>query len=98
MRRDYISFLEFVVERINLIVESGGANFTSFIDEMDGEQTSLTALIMPFFNIRLVSHANSDRPSTVSDESQAGLLILIRRKAFNRIYGDISTDISNARK
>ena len=94
----YISFFEFIVEGIDLVVKSCGSDFSSFIEEVDGEQTSLSTLIMPLFDLGLISHANSDRPSTINHTSRLDILVLIWRETFNRVHGDISTDISNTRK
>ena len=95
--RDYVSFFEFVVEGVDLVVESCGADFSGFIKEIDGEQTALPTLIMPFFDFGFISHANSDRPSIVSQNSHMGVLVLIRGESFNRVHSDVSTDISNGR-
>lgn len=80
-----------------MVVESCGADFSGFIKEIDSEQTALSTLIMPFFDFGFISHANSDRPSTVSHKSHLGVLVLIRGESFNRVHSDVSTDISNAR-
>ena len=61
-----MSFLEFIVKGIDLIVESGSTDFTSFVEKMDGEETTLTTLIMPFFDIGFIGDAYSDCPSIVS--------------------------------
>jgi hypothetical protein len=95
--RDYVSFFEFVVEGVDLVVESCGADFPGFIKEIDGEQTALSTLIMPLFDFGFISHANSDRPSIVSQKSYLGVLVLIWGESFNRVHSDVSTDISNAR-
>ena len=62
----YMPFLEFIVKGIDLIVESGSTDFTSFVEKMDGEETTLTTLIMPFFDIGFIGDAYSDCPSIVS--------------------------------
>ena len=49
-----------------MIVEAGGADFTCFIEEVDGEKTALTTLIVPFFDFGFMYDAHSDSPSSVS--------------------------------
>ena len=77
-----------------MVVESCGTDFSGFIKEIDGEQTALPTLIMPFFDFGFVSHANSDRPSTVSQKSHLVVLVLVRGESFNRVHSDVSTNIS----
>lgn len=61
-----MSFFEFIIEGVDLIVESGGADFTSFIEKVDCEETTLTTLIMPLFDIGFIGDAYSDCPSIVN--------------------------------
>ena len=71
----YVALFEFVVEGVHFVVESGCTDFPGFIDEMDGEKTALTTLIVPFFNFGFIRHANSDSPPMVNS-------ILIRKNLF----------------
>src|SRR5436305_11875732 len=102
--RKYISFFEFIVERVYLIVESSCSNFASFIEKVNCEQTTLTTLIMPFFYIGFISNTNSNSPSTYmshepKEKEEVAELVLIWRKSLNRINGNISTKnlISNVK-
>ena len=63
---DYFSLLEFVVESIDLVIKTCCADFAGFIDEVDGEESALTTLIMPLFDIGFISYANLDGPSSIN--------------------------------
>jgi|SRR5579859_6381346 len=47
----YISLLEFIVEGVDLLVESGCSDFTRFIEKVDCEKTTLATCVMPFFHV-----------------------------------------------
>lgn len=50
----YIALFKQIEECVDLVVEASGANLTCFVDEVDGEKTALTTLIVPFFDIRFM--------------------------------------------
>lgn len=62
----YVALFEFVVECVHFVVESSCSDLPGFIDEMNGEKTALTTLIVPFFNFGSIRHANSDSPPIVN--------------------------------
>jgi hypothetical protein len=88
----YLALLEFIVKGIDLVVEPRCADLAGFIEEVDGEKTALAALIMPLLDIRFISHADLNGPSSISYVYWYGrLLVLVGREAFDGVDGDVAT-------